>query len=54
MLSIILVLLFAIILNWSISLSLVAFNAEDKKVRIRSAILSLLSTGALGYIVYLL
>ena len=54
MLSVVLILLFAVILNWSISLSLVAFNAEDKKVRIRSAILSLLSTGILGYIIYLL
>jgi hypothetical protein len=45
---------FGIILNWSISLSLVAFNSEDKKTRMTSAILSTLSTIVLGCIIYLL
>jgi hypothetical protein len=49
-----LIICFSIVLNWSISLSLVSFNSQDKKVRLKSAILSLLSGIVLGCIIYVL
>lgn len=48
------IILFAININWMISLSLVAFTSQEKNVRIRSAILCSLSGILLGYLVYLI
>jgi hypothetical protein len=50
----IIIILYSLFINWIVSLALLSFFSQDKKVRIRSAILSTISGCILGYLVYLL
>jgi hypothetical protein len=50
----VLVILFSLVLNWMISLTILFQVAEEKDKKIRAIILSLLSGFILGYIIYLL
>lgn len=52
--TIILIILFSLTINWMISLSIVAFSSEDKKIRIRSAVICSVCGIILGCLVNLL
>jgi hypothetical protein len=54
MLNIVYIILYSVLINWMISLSILFQVSESKNIRLRSGILLLISGIISGYVIYLL